>query len=106
MDLMVLADALLLPEDDLALATVLRSPLFDFSDDDLFALTRDRGRSSLFAALSRRAGERPLFAQAAARLAKLADSAKRATPFDFYAQVLGAGGGRNRFLARLGPEAN
>ncbi|MGN6747447.1 MAG: double-strand break repair helicase AddA, partial [Xanthobacteraceae bacterium] len=106
MDLMVLADALLLPEDDLALATVLRSPLFDFGDGDLFALAWDRGRSSLFAALSRRAPERPVFAQAAARLAKLADSAKRETPFDFYAQVLGAGGGRNRFLARLGPEAN
>ena len=31
MDLMALADALLLPHDDLALATVLRSPLFGFS---------------------------------------------------------------------------
>ena len=39
MDLIALADALLLPEDDLALATVLRSPLFGFEDDDLF---RDR----------------------------------------------------------------
>ena len=33
MDLIALADALLLPEDDLALATVLRSPLFGFNDD-------------------------------------------------------------------------
>ena len=31
MDLMALADALLLPQDDLALATVLRSPLFGFT---------------------------------------------------------------------------
>ena len=37
MDLIALAEALLLPEDDLALATVLRSPLFGFSDEDLFA---------------------------------------------------------------------
>ena len=37
MDLIALADALLLPEDDLALATVLRSPLFGFTDDQLFA---------------------------------------------------------------------
>ena len=35
MDLMALADALLLPQDDLALATVLRSPLFGFSDEEL-----------------------------------------------------------------------
>ena len=38
MDLMALADALLLPEDDLALATVLKSPLFGLDEDDLFAL--------------------------------------------------------------------
>jgi ATP-dependent helicase/nuclease subunit A len=106
MDLMVLADALLLPDDDLALATVLRSPLFGFSDDDLFALAWDRGPSPLRTALSRRAGETPLFAEAAARLDKLAELARRETPFDFYAQVLGAGGARRHFLARLGPEAN
>ena len=55
MDLMALADALLLPEDDLALATVLRSPLFGFTDDDLFAIAWDRGRSSLRAALAAKA---------------------------------------------------
>ena len=42
MDLMALADALLLPEDDLALATVLKSPLFGLDDDDLFKLAWDR----------------------------------------------------------------
>ena len=42
MDLMVLADALLLPEDDLALATVLKSPLFGLDDDELFKLAWDR----------------------------------------------------------------
>ncbi len=47
MDLMALADALLLPQDDLALATVLRSPLFGFSDEELFAIAWDRGRVSL-----------------------------------------------------------
>jgi ATP-dependent helicase/nuclease subunit A len=106
MDLMVLADALLLPADDLALATVLRSPLFGFSDDDLFALAWDRGSLPLRTALSRRASETPVFAEAAARLDRLAELAKRETPFDFYAQVLGADGARRRFLARLGPEAN
>ena len=106
MDLMVLADALLLPADDLAFATVLRSPLFGFSDDDLFALAWDRGPLPLRTALSRRASGTPVFAEAAARLDRLAELAKRETPFDFYAQVLGADGARRRFLARLGPEAN
>jgi ATP-dependent helicase/nuclease subunit A len=106
MDLIVLADALLLPEDDLALATALRSPLFGFDDDDLFAIASNRGRLSLRGALTRKTGERPLFANAVAMLDKFAELAKRETPFAFYAQVLGAGGGRRRFLARLGPEAN
>ena len=36
MDLMALADALLLPDDDLALASVLKSPLFGLSEEQLF----------------------------------------------------------------------
>ena len=50
MDLMALADALLLPQDDLALATVLKSPLFGLDDDALFALAWDR-KGTLRAAL-------------------------------------------------------
>ena len=106
MDLMVLGDALLLPEDDLALATALRSPLFGFDEDDLFAIAFDRGALSLHSALVAKAGENPRFEQAAARLEELSDLAERETPFAFYARLLGAGGGRQHFLARLGPEAN
>jgi ATP-dependent helicase/nuclease subunit A len=106
MDLMVLGDTLLLPEDDLALATVLRSPLFSFDEEDLFAIAINRGGLSLRAALVDKAGENPRFAQAAARLEELSDLAGRETPFAFYARLLGAGGGRRHFLARLGPEAN
>src|SRR5262249_58506585 len=36
MDLLVLGDALLLPDDDLALATVLKSPLFGLDDEELY----------------------------------------------------------------------
>ncbi len=106
MDLIALADALLLPEDDLALATVLRSPLFGFTDDELFAIAWDRGGSSLRTALKRKVGERTAFADADARIDKMAQEARRATPFTFYAEILGAGGARRDFLARLGMEAN
>ena len=68
MDLIALADALLLPEDDLALASVLKSPLFGLSEDDLFAIAHDRGRHSLRAALLGKASE---FADAAERLTEL-----------------------------------
>src|SRR5664279_1078894 len=45
MDLMALADALLLPDDDLALASVLKSPLFGLTEEQLFELAWDRPKS-------------------------------------------------------------
>jgi ATP-dependent helicase/nuclease subunit A len=104
MDLMALADALLLPHDDLALASVLRSPLFGFSDQELFDIASDRGSKTLRAALAGHSGEK--FTEASTRLETLATMARRVTPFAFFAHVLGADGGRRRFLARLGLEAN
>ena len=99
MDLLVLADAVLLPADDLALATILKSPLFGISDDDLFGLAHNR-RGSLRAALRERMPD------LAARLDLLADAARQTTPFEFYAELLGAGGGRKAILMRFGAEAN
>ncbi|MEP9348950.1 double-strand break repair helicase AddA [Xanthobacter sp. KR7-225] len=104
MDLMALADALLSPDDDLALATVLKSPLFGFSDDDLTAWCPGRpGR--LAHALEARAGTDARLADALARLARWRAAALVLRPFDFFAGVLGRDGGRRAFLARLGPEA-
>ncbi|HXW24391.1 MAG TPA: double-strand break repair helicase AddA [Xanthobacteraceae bacterium] len=100
MDLMVLADALLLPEDDLALATVLKSPLFGFDDAQLFDLAHGR-KGSLRAALA----ENPSFAETAAQLDGLGEAARRETPFAFYAKLLGAQHGRRKILARMGSEA-
>ncbi|HEY2227960.1 MAG TPA: double-strand break repair helicase AddA [Xanthobacteraceae bacterium] len=104
MDLLVLADALLLPEDDLALATVLKSPLFGLNEEQLFDLAWNR-KGSLRAALRETAPENPALAEAAARLDRLAAAARRETPFGFYGRVLGPEGGRKRFLARIGAEA-
>ncbi|HZD62430.1 MAG TPA: UvrD-helicase domain-containing protein, partial [Xanthobacteraceae bacterium] len=105
MDLMVLADALLLPADDLALATVLKSPLFGLDDADLFEIAWQR-KTSLRAALRAKAHTNPRFATASASLDRLAQWAHEDTPFGFFARVLGAEKGRRRFLARLGHEAD
>ena len=106
MDLMALADALLLPQDDLALAAALRSPLFGFSDEDLFAIAWDRGRLSLRESLRAKVAEKDVFGLANLLLDKFAQDARSKTPFTFYAEILGAGGARRRFLSRLGMEAN
>ena len=103
-DLLALADALLLAEDDLALAIALKSPLFGFDDDMLFELAWGR-RGSLRAALAEQAWERLDFAAADALLRRCADAARRETPFGFFAWLLGPEGGRKRIYARLGLEA-
>jgi ATP-dependent helicase/nuclease subunit A len=104
MDLLALADALLLPEDDLALATVLKSPLFGLDEEQLFGLAWNRP-GSLQQALRVKAAENPGLSAASARLDRLAAAALRETPFGFYGRVLGPEGGRKRFLARIGAEA-
>jgi ATP-dependent helicase/nuclease subunit A len=47
-DLLSLANFLLLPQDDLSLAEVLKSPLFGLTDDDLFELCYNRKNDSLW----------------------------------------------------------
>jgi ATP-dependent helicase/nuclease subunit A len=104
-DLMNLADALLLPPDDLALAVALKSPLFGLTDDDLFKLTLDR-KGSLRAALTARAATDGLLRDVLWRFEQCERRVISETPFAFYAWLLGGDGGRARILRRLGHEAN
>ena len=102
-DLMAIGRFVLLPQDDLNLACLLKSPLIGLDEDQLFALAWQRS-GSLWQALRKRAGE-PAFATAHARLADWLGRADLSTPFDFFADVLGPAGGRVRLLERLGREA-
>jgi ATP-dependent helicase/nuclease subunit A len=104
-DLTNLADALLLPQDDLALAVALKSPLFGLDEDDLFALAWDR-KGSLREALSKLAATRTSLQEALKRLEECERRFTHETPFAFYAWLLGGDGGRQRILRRLGSEAN
>ncbi|HEV2264084.1 MAG TPA: double-strand break repair helicase AddA [Stellaceae bacterium] len=104
-DLVALAQFLLLPADDLTLATVLKSPLYGFDEQQLFDLARPRS-GSLWDELRQRAGENPTFRFAADELAALLARADFIPPFELFAEVLGARGGRRKILARLGAEAN
>jgi ATP-dependent helicase/nuclease subunit A len=104
-DLMNLADALLLSHDDLALAVALKSPLFGLTDDDLFKLAWQR-KGSLRDALSLHAATDDKFANALKRFEDCELCFAAETPFAFYAWLLGGDGGRARILKRLGHEAN
>ncbi|WP_036292604.1 double-strand break repair helicase AddA [Methylosinus sp. PW1] len=103
MDLVALGRVALLREDDLTLATLLKSPLFGFTDDDLIALAPKR-EGALIDALA--ASPEPAHREAAARVEAWAREARIRAPFDFYSHILSAGGGRERLVGRLGQEAN
>ncbi len=105
-DLVALGDFVLLPDDDLALAVVLKSPLFDFDDDDLMRIAAER-RGTLWRALLADGDRNARAAAAVAQLKRWRGRADLAPPYEFYASLLDSDNGRirKRMLARLGPEA-
>ena len=103
-DLVSLGQFLTLPEDDLALAEVLKSPLIGLDDDDLMALAVGR-KGTLWKALIDAADARPAWKAAADTLKRWRARADFAPPFEFFAAILDREGARGRFLARLGAEA-
>ncbi len=105
-DLVALGAFLLLPEDDLSLACVLKSPLIGLDDDDLFAI--GHGRSfSLWSALRDRADSDPRFFAATTQLNAWLGRVDLVPPYEFYATLLGANDQemRQRLLAAMGPGA-
>ena len=102
MDLMAAGRVARLPEDDLSLACVLKSPLIGFDDEDLLRLAPRRA-GALISALEASwrgsaTGRRPT---------RSGSWQSRATlpPFAFYARLLGEDSGRRAMEARLGAEA-
>jgi ATP-dependent helicase/nuclease subunit A len=99
-DLSALLAFLDTPEDDLALASVLRSPLGGWSEDELFALAHGR-KGYLWEALR----DHPGGEATRAFLDDLRDQADFLRPYDLLERVLHRHDGRRKLLARLGPEA-
>ncbi len=102
MDLVAVGNFVLLPEDDLTLAVVLKSPLVGFNEEQLYDLAHGR-RGSLWSALRDRRAE---YAGAYDFLMACLNYADTAPPFEFYSHLLTGLGGREKLLARLGAEAN
>lgn len=100
-DLVAVAKFLLLPEDDLTLACILKSPLFGLNDDDLFELCYNRGNTPLWLRLL----ENKEYRQTAETLKELLNMADTIRPFELYAHILNKLEGRKKFISRLGHEA-
>lgn len=104
-DVMSLADFLTLPEDDLALAEVLKSPIFGFDDDDLLKLAPNRGRKTLWKMLLDGADGCDKFGAAAETLKRWRRMADFVPPYEFFARLFTTDKVRDRLLARLGPDS-
>lgn len=101
-DLAALLSFLATPEDSLSLATVLRSPLFGWTEQQLFSLANGRTETHLWPALRRRKEE---FPQTHAVLRDLRNNVDFLRPYDLIERVLTRHDGRRKLLGRLGVEA-
>ena len=101
-DIAALLSFLATPEDDLSLATALRSPLFGWTEAQLFDLAYARPKKYLWQALRDRAKE---FPQTLAMINDLRDAADYLRPYDMIERILTRHDGRARLLSRLGAEA-
>lgn len=107
LDLIAAGRAALLPDDDLTLATALKSPLVGLTDDDLIRIASDRADDeSLHAALMHYAEAGDAKAKSGREaLQTWRELAALHGPFGFFATLLGPRGGRSKLVARLGSEA-
>jgi ATP-dependent helicase/nuclease subunit A len=99
-DITALLAFLATPEDDLSLATCLRSPLFGWSEQEIYALAQPR-KGYLWEALRADEAHR----ETRRTLSALLDSADFLRPYDLIERALTRHGGRRNLLARLGADA-
>ncbi len=100
-DLVAIGKFVLLPEDDLTLAEILKSPLWGLDDDDLFELCWNRKNETLWSRL----GKNKKYIKAFDELKELLSMADFVRPFEFFSHILNKLKGRQKFVARIGYEA-
>jgi ATP-dependent helicase/nuclease subunit A len=110
-DLMALGRFLLLPDDDLTLAALLKSPLIGIDEQGLYDLAYGRKGTLWNALLAAAERDAPCFEPARAWLSGLLDRVDFVRPFELFAGVLAAacpgdpaGSGRRALHGRLGPD--
>ena len=101
-DLAALLSFLATPDDDLALATALKSPLFGWSEQHLFDLAHRRKGDRVWQSLRNRIEDYP---ETIAGLRDLRAQVDFLRPYDLIERILTRHNGRAKLLGRLGPEA-
>ena len=99
-DLRAVLAFLALPEDSLSLAAALRSPIFGWSENDLFRLAAQRSETHLWQTLRKRADEHPETFGILSRPSGTSSDFLR--PYDLLERILIKHDGRRRLLSRWG----
>ncbi len=102
-DVLSLLRFLATPEDSLALAEALKSPLFGWDDAQLYELAQGRSAKYLWREMERRAAD---FPDTHAPLRRLRDMSDFERPFELIQHILVRLEGRKKLVARLGLEAD
>ncbi len=103
-DLISFASFLLNPEDDLALAEIVMSPLYGFSQQELFDVAVQREGASLWAMLQSRRTISEATAFAVEELSHFLSRVDFVTPYELFSELLIVRRGHQRFLRRMGEE--
>lgn len=101
-DVQALLSFLSTPDDDLSLATALRSPLFGWSEQELYTLAQGREKQILWQVLRE---QEALYPKTLAILHDLRAQVDFLRPYDLIERILTRHQGRHAFLSRLGQEA-
>ncbi|MCJ8325426.1 MAG: double-strand break repair helicase AddA [Rhizobiales bacterium] len=101
-DMIALGKFCLLPEDELNLAIILKSPFIGIDDEKLFELAHGR-TGNLWHSLGQ--AQTAEWRNIYAKLASWRRLSQQIRPFDFYSQILSANGMRKKLIARLGKDA-
>lgn len=99
-DLINVAKFVLLPEDDLNLACLLKSPLVKLSEEELFKLAHDRKEKSLWEQVQK------YYPAISEKLKIILNKSDNMPVFEFFSYLLGPLKGREAFISRLGNEVN
>lgn len=108
-DMVALGKFAVMQIDDLSLASIFKSPLFDFSEAELFELVHKRNNRNLYNFMGDFEHADTQFKEkvlnAHSLLQAILSSAKTLPVYEFYAQLFAQNDLRRKYLSRLGSEA-
>ncbi|MBA5724294.1 double-strand break repair helicase AddA, partial [Candidatus Liberibacter sp.] len=105
-DLIALGKFMLSQEDDLSLASLLKSPIFSLSEDDIFEICAKRTKTeTVYSHLTKLANDgMSKFRHIHETLRELLTLSQSYSTYDFFSLVLGSKSGRKKFISRFGNE--